>query len=1021
MTRTADQPATGASFIDLNDVWQPLARIDLREVRARLADRAHEWLPVLFPEAVPSRDRKTLRCADLTGRAPRGEGSCVLHLEGRFAGCGFDYATNEYAGPIDLIYYRTGLTDTALFQEAARLARMDLPPPAPRLPSPRPDHSLEIARILNGCTPLADTRGQVYLRSRGLDDPGSPDLLYHDDLTDHDTARGYPGIVAVVRDGTGQPTGGIHRTFLLDDGSGKAAPGKKMLGPVAGGHVRLAPMGADGHLGVAEGIENALAAKVIFGIPTWAGLSADGVRRFQWPEGTRHLTIFADAGEVGMQAATALAERAAQAGLAHAIVVPRHGDDLTDDLAHGVTAADYQSVAEEPPTFDALMAAVEAMPEGGGVELGTIYARIAATRLEIFQEDRLYALIRGKTRIAIPTSRRQVAALRREIAGTAVSDAGSEPEDPRFDADVAQMAASYPLPQVDGIDLRLLRSQSGEILVHRNMGRDKDGRTTWQAIASPFGVPGRLRYLDLDDAYGLRVVICDMHGAPRRVDFPRASIAQQGAQEIRSALFAAGLRTFADGDQVVMALLKAVNPQEDTMVVSRPGWHRLQGHDHPVFVTPAGRAIGNAPALELVAHARNESVRGTLDGWKAATTVAAAVTGCPHFALGTLVGFSGVVQSLAGLDSCGLNLSGLSSSGKTTAQRLAVSAWTSTVLGSGLLQSMRSTENAVEVFAQAASGTVLALDELAHVDGRVVAKLIYAIAGGQGKARMTAGAVLKQRYAWSTYALLSSECSLEEKIRADGGAWIAGMAVRILDVDVTDIDREVPTATMSAIEDVEKHHGHAGPAFVERLIAAGLHRTPDRIREFVFTEARRLAGDRADSARLRAASCLALPLVAGRLAQHFDILPSSIDIEAPVQWAWARFQKSSDAEALVPGDQVVSMLRAWIAERWDVTVKAIDTGSMGYDHKLNNREAVAWYDHDAIYIPAHRLREAAGGTLKAAQITKILIDRDMVARRHNDKRAIIRFVSGIGRIDAYALKRSKLGRSGHRIEDDEDP
>ena len=151
-----------------------------------------------------------------------------------------------------------------------------------------------------------------------------------------------------------------------------------------------------------------------------------------------------------------------------------------------------------------------------------------------------------------------------------------------------------------------------------------------------------------------------------------------------------------------------------------------------------------------------------------------------------------MVQSLAGLDSCGINLSGLSSSGKTTAQRLAVSAWTSTAIGAGLLQSMRSTENAVEVFAQAASGTVLALDELAHADGRAIAKLIYAIAGGQGKARMTAGAILKQRYAWSTYALLSSECSLEEKVRADGAAWIAGMAVRIVDVDVTEVDRSVP-------------------------------------------------------------------------------------------------------------------------------------------------------------------------------------------------------------------------------------
>jgi putative DNA primase/helicase len=88
------------AVIDLNDVWQPPPRYDLREVRERLAASARDWLPALFPNARLSPDKKTLRCADLSGRPPRKEGSCVIHLEGRFAGWGFDYATGESAGPI---------------------------------------------------------------------------------------------------------------------------------------------------------------------------------------------------------------------------------------------------------------------------------------------------------------------------------------------------------------------------------------------------------------------------------------------------------------------------------------------------------------------------------------------------------------------------------------------------------------------------------------------------------------------------------------------------------------------------------------------------------------------------------------------------------------------------------------------------------------------------------------------------------------------------------------------------------
>jgi hypothetical protein len=1004
---------------------------DLDEIRDRLADTARDWLPGLFPNARKQPDGKSLRCANLRGDPPRNLGSCVLDLSGPHAGTGFDHATGERAGSIDLIKTATGLTGRDLFKEAARLARMDNPFPRP--PSAKPprdkdqDHALEIARIIGGCVPLASTVGETYLRARGIGDPRSPDLLYHDDLTDFGGRRGWPGLVGIVRDGAGHPVGGIHRTFLLDDGSGKAPPGKKMLGAVDGGSVRLAPMPADRHLGVAEGVETALSAWTIFGIPTWAALSANGVRQWQWPEGTSRITIFADAGEAGQQAAAILADRLNAAGIPSTIVSPLHGDDFNDDLRKGAVAAHYAAhyigkpAAEEVPTFESLMALTEALQEGDVIALGRLYAQVAAAKLEGFEQDTILAAIKKRTKIGILTSRRQVVSLRQALTGTAAPDADAG-EEVVFDDEVTQLAATYPLPRADGVDLRLCRSsRSSEIMVHRSMGHGKDGRAMWQAVASPFGISARLRYLDQDDSYGLRVVVRDMHGRPRVVDVPRSAIAQQGAQEIRAALFAAGLRTCADGDQVALMLLKAANPQVEILVVSRPGWHRLEGRDHPVFVTPAGQAIGDAATLELATNARCESVRGNLDGWKAAVAAAATVTGCPHFLLGVLAGFSGVVQSLAGLDSCGLNLSGLSSSGKTTAQKLAVSAWTSSRIGGGLLQSMRSTENAVEVIAQAASGTILALDELAHVDGRTIAKLIYAIAGGQGKARMTAGAMLKQRYAWSTYALLSSECSLEEKVRADGGAWIAGMAVRIVDVDVTDVDRAVPAPTMRAVAGIDSHYGHAGPAFVEQIIAVGLHQTPEVLRERILAEARRLAGDSTDSALIRAATCLAVPLVAGHLAQKFGLIPSFIDIEAPIRWAWTRFQKSSDAEALEPADQVISMLRAWIAERWDVTIKEIDAGGYGFDRKINNREALAWYDRDTIYIPAHRLREAAGETLKAVQISKILIDRDMLARRHNNKRAVIRFVPGIGRIDAYALKRSELGRSGHWFDENEEP
>src|SRR5689334_18127511 len=165
-------------MIVLNEVWQPPVRYDLDEVRERLCATAAEWLPSLFPQARLSGDRKTLRCADLTGRPPRNEGSCVIHLRGPRAGWGYDHATGECAGPIDLLHFSTGLTPPALFEEAAREARLDLPAPT-RTGSihVRADHSHEVARILAGCGPLARSVAERYLQGRGLQDPCCPDLL----------------------------------------------------------------------------------------------------------------------------------------------------------------------------------------------------------------------------------------------------------------------------------------------------------------------------------------------------------------------------------------------------------------------------------------------------------------------------------------------------------------------------------------------------------------------------------------------------------------------------------------------------------------------------------------------------------------------------------------------------------------------------------------------------------------------------------------------------------------------------
>jgi hypothetical protein len=135
-----------------------------------------------------------------------------------------------------------------------------------------------------------------------------------------------PAMVSVMRDVmTGEPTG-IHRTALTDDGTAKrqmpaGIPTKMMLGRAKGAAVLLASSAAA--MGIAEGIETALSAQRLFGMPVWACMSAQGIAGFPAIRGITHLTIFADHDEAGLKAAKNCARRYQKNGIDATIHHPR--------------------------------------------------------------------------------------------------------------------------------------------------------------------------------------------------------------------------------------------------------------------------------------------------------------------------------------------------------------------------------------------------------------------------------------------------------------------------------------------------------------------------------------------------------------------------------------------------------------------------------------------------------------------------------------------------------------------------
>lgn len=143
----------------------------------------------------------------------------------------------------------------------------------------------------------------------------------------------FPAMVAPIVAPDGRAVA-LHRTYLTADGRKADLPSAKKLtgaaGPLAGASIPLhKPM--QGRIGIAEGIETALAAWLASSVPTVAAYCAANLAAWQWPMTVQRLVIFADHDKAGRHSADILLLRAVRAGLQASVMTPSEaGTDWAD-------------------------------------------------------------------------------------------------------------------------------------------------------------------------------------------------------------------------------------------------------------------------------------------------------------------------------------------------------------------------------------------------------------------------------------------------------------------------------------------------------------------------------------------------------------------------------------------------------------------------------------------------------------------------------------------------------------------
>ena len=176
-----------------------------------------------------------------------------------------------------------------------------------------------------------------YLHSRGL--VLTPrNIRINTSCYEPDSSKRMTAMVARIQNAAGKPIS-LHRTYL-ENGSKAGIPAAKKIMPgtesLQGSAVRLfssqEKLFWPGILGIAEGIETAIACAHHFQIATWACISSTLMPSWLPPEQVREVYVFGDndANYAGQEAAYRLAHILQRKGLIVKVMIPGDVGDFAD-------------------------------------------------------------------------------------------------------------------------------------------------------------------------------------------------------------------------------------------------------------------------------------------------------------------------------------------------------------------------------------------------------------------------------------------------------------------------------------------------------------------------------------------------------------------------------------------------------------------------------------------------------------------------------------------------------------------
>ena len=266
-------------------------------------------------------------------------------------------------------------------------------------------------------------------------------------------------------------------------------------------------------------------------------------------------------------------------------------------------------------------------------------------------------------------------------------------------------------------------------------------------------------------------------------------------------------------------------PNRRLRCVLQIGWSGTPGAKDFAYVLPS-RSYGPGADGVVLQTAGGDlpemfAASGSLAQWR--DTVAAWAVGNPVLMTSICTAFAGPLLHILNMDGGGIHLIGSSSSGKSTALKVASSVWGQP---DAIRKTWRATANGLEAVATQHNDSLLALDELKECNPKDVGPVVYMLGNGMGKSRATKTGAARESARFRVSVLSTGEHGVEAAMAEGGERVRAGQAVRLVDLpanrqhgvfDVLHGFKSGAALSDAVLQNAYANYGVAGPAFVERL------------------------------------------------------------------------------------------------------------------------------------------------------------------------------------------------------------